>query len=655
MIRANVIAFLLAAGLSTSSLAQQTPYSGIIQIPGTWEAENFDNGGEGIAYHDNTPNNQGLHFRPTEDVDIIQGAGFVVNNFETGEWLEYTVNVPAAGFYNIEILSANSNWTPTPVFRIEIEGSGDVTGAISVPNTGSWSSFQWVGKNGVYLTAGQKVLRIVAVQQYFNLDSIRVTTAPSPAPYGGTPTFIPGTFEVENFDSGGEGVAYHDKVSGNAGGQFRTGEDVDIFVSNDPLGGAYVVKNFETGEWLNFTINVEATGNYDFELRVATDVSFPNRAYRLYVDGMDVTGRVELPETGGWSTYQWAGKKTLALTAGTHALRIVSDQQYFDMNQIRITPTPLQTNLPANLLFWSGFEGATAIGAPFDCYGTGCWQKLTSTDSSTSFTWPPSVWGGNDGRFQLLVQAQVDATTVSTYMVNQMQSGAGRNSTRALYSEIKKSGCCGTNPQGGGATQDPYMLRPSSEPPGAAGNLYISYWLKFQPNLSDLMVAASYPWRVFFEWKTSGDYRVIASIKRDPYINGGDLFWSIQGDNIANGGLPAQVFWRITHTATLVPVNQWFKFEVFWHRSGDYNNNGGRVWMAVNGQVIADASSVTLPTQNTSMMGVNLFPIDRIMINQLYSSTSYPIFQWLDDLQIWQDFPTAAPSDSWYDPPYASH
>ncbi len=56
-------------------------------------------------------------------------------------------------------------------------------------------------------------------------------------PFFGTPIAVPGTFEAENFDLGGEGVAYHDNVPGNAGGQYRLNEDVDIIVSSDPLGG----------------------------------------------------------------------------------------------------------------------------------------------------------------------------------------------------------------------------------------------------------------------------------------------------------------------------------------------------------------------------------------------------------------------------------
>src|SRR6185503_6884613 len=67
-------------------------------------------------------------------------------------------------------------------------------------------------------------------------------------PFGGTPIQLPGTFEAEHFDRGGQGVAYRDNVPGNAGGQYRLNEDVDIIQSADSLGGGYVVNNFETGE-----------------------------------------------------------------------------------------------------------------------------------------------------------------------------------------------------------------------------------------------------------------------------------------------------------------------------------------------------------------------------------------------------------------------
>jgi hypothetical protein len=56
--------------------------------------------------------------------------------------------------------------------------------------------------------------------------------------------------------------------------------------------------------------------------------------------------------------------------------------------------------------------------------------------------------------------------------------------------------------------------------------------------------------------------------------------------------------------------------------------------MAGNGQVIFDHYG---PNR-----GVNNAPINRIMMPNLYSSAPYPIYQWVDDVQIWDGFPSDA-------------
>jgi hypothetical protein len=169
------------------------------------------------------------------------------------------------------------------------------------------------------------------------------TPAPTPAPTGsstpyfGTPIAIPATIEAENFDKGGEAVAYHDNLKGNAGGQYRTGEDVDIIASSDSAGGAYVVNNFETGEWMKYTITVPTAGNYDLALRLSS--AFSTSAFHVEVDDVDVTGRIAVPNTGGWSAFQWiTAKAGLPLAAGTHVLKVVADQQYFNLNSVRLAP-----------------------------------------------------------------------------------------------------------------------------------------------------------------------------------------------------------------------------------------------------------------------------------------------------------------------------
>ena len=156
-------------------------------------------------------------------------------------------------------------------------------------------------------------------------------------PFGAAAAALPGIIEAENFDRGGEGVAYHDNVKGNAGGQYRTSEDVDIIASVDSAGGGYVVSNFETGEWLAYTVNVASTNFYDIVLRVSS--SFANSSFHVEIDGVDVTGRIAVPSTGGWNAFQWVGKAAVALPGGTHVLRVVADQQYFNFNQLRVTAT----------------------------------------------------------------------------------------------------------------------------------------------------------------------------------------------------------------------------------------------------------------------------------------------------------------------------
>lgn len=88
---------------------------------------------------------------------------------------------------------------------------------------------------------------------------IRIVNVPIiPVPYLNTPIAIPGTIEVENFDIGIEGQTYHDSDPLNLGEQYRPGVGVDIYKS----GSNNYIGNVEAGEWLAYTVNVTADGEY---------------------------------------------------------------------------------------------------------------------------------------------------------------------------------------------------------------------------------------------------------------------------------------------------------------------------------------------------------------------------------------------------------
>jgi len=128
-------------------------------------------------------------------------------------------------------------------------------------------------------------------------------------PYKGTPSVIPGTIQAEDFDIGGEGVAYHDLDAGNNGGRYRPSESVDIQTTTD-TGGGYNVGWMEAGEWLQYTVNVATTGTYDLDVRVAANGN--GGTFHIEFNGVDKTGSMVIPNTAGGKRGRRSGRRESA-------------------------------------------------------------------------------------------------------------------------------------------------------------------------------------------------------------------------------------------------------------------------------------------------------------------------------------------------------
>ncbi len=169
------------------------------------------------------------------------------------------------------------------------------------------------------------------------------TNTPVPGPWNGTPAPIPGTVQVENFDTGGQGVSYNDIDATNNGGQYRPGEGVDIEATTD-TGGGYNVGYTATGEWLKYTVNIQATGMYSLGFRVASTGT--GGTFHLEVDGANVTGTLTVPNTGGWQAWATVTKTGVNLTAGQRTLRLVIDNVGGNFNSISFTTSGVPTTIP---------------------------------------------------------------------------------------------------------------------------------------------------------------------------------------------------------------------------------------------------------------------------------------------------------------------
>ena len=145
-------------------ISSTTPFSDkVAEIPGTIEAENFDEGAAGVAYADQEEENQGdQDYRGVTQVDIEKrddaSGGFGVGWTKKDEWLIYTVQVKEAGVYNLEVPVACDK--PGGTFHLEFDGK-DVTGPISIPDTGGWTTLQTISKEGINLEAGQQTMKLV--------------------------------------------------------------------------------------------------------------------------------------------------------------------------------------------------------------------------------------------------------------------------------------------------------------------------------------------------------------------------------------------------------------------------------------------------------------------------------------------------------------
>ena len=140
----------------------RAPYKSVT-LPGTIQAENFDEGIEGTAYHDNDKNNQGGQYRPNSGVDIVSGNnGYVIGYTENGEWLEYTVNVKTAGFYNYELTASSpSDGTGVILAVSDNNNMTQIADRIEIPNTGAWDTYKTVcGRTSIALKEGTQIIRM---------------------------------------------------------------------------------------------------------------------------------------------------------------------------------------------------------------------------------------------------------------------------------------------------------------------------------------------------------------------------------------------------------------------------------------------------------------------------------------------------------------
>jgi endoglucanase len=141
-------------------------------------AVDYDLGINGEAYYDldtanyrvsdpkkNTAGNKGRDYR-NDGVDIGKDEGYYVSDIETGEWLQYTIDVAEKGTYKLELHTSADNANG----KIALLLDGKKVGNEVVVPKGNWHPLD---AGSITLSKGKHKLRVLAARGGFNLKELQ--------------------------------------------------------------------------------------------------------------------------------------------------------------------------------------------------------------------------------------------------------------------------------------------------------------------------------------------------------------------------------------------------------------------------------------------------------------------------------------------------
>ena len=268
----------------------------------------------------------------------------------------------------------NTNYASS--YSIQISPDGTAWTTLFTTNNDS-------GGNEDLLVSGRgRYVQINGTQQAlpgtgYSLSEVEVYSQPQ-EPFGGTVPTPPVIIQAENYDAGGEGVAYINTTAGNPGGVYRS-DDVGIEPTSD-TGGGYDVSWLNNGEWLEYTVNPpDVSAVYSISMRVAS--SSGGGQLRVRLNGA-VLGTVNIPSTGGNQNWQTVTLPVVSVAGGigSQALRLEVITNGFSINWIGLNGWQRGTNIAlykaatASSLENSGYPASNA----FDGNPTTRWSSAFS-------------------------------------------------------------------------------------------------------------------------------------------------------------------------------------------------------------------------------------------------------------------------------------
>ncbi|WP_437206961.1 carbohydrate-binding protein [Planctomicrobium sp. SH664] len=179
-----------------------------------------------------------------------------------------------------------------------------------------------------------------------------------PRPFRGRPFHVDQIIEAEDFDLGGQDVAYYDTTPDSLANVYRTNESVEL---KQYLFGEQTITNVSVaraGEWLTYTVDIEQPGQYVIQAHAGSQLRGGKFRFEIGVENADnpaITPSVAIPITTlehgpveNW--YATVTSAPVELQAGRQLLRVVMEANHSsgrlgNFDWFRIVPlSPSATN-----------------------------------------------------------------------------------------------------------------------------------------------------------------------------------------------------------------------------------------------------------------------------------------------------------------------
>jgi Carbohydrate binding module (family 6)/F5/8 type C domain len=256
-----------------------------------------------------------------------------------------------------------------------------------------------------------------------HLGLVRIGLDPAGRPYGGAPAAVPGVVQAENYDTGGQGVAYQVTSVNGTADSYRA-DGVDLEATSD-TGGGYDLGWTSGGQWFRYTVNVASAGTYTLSLRVAAPGAVIGALHVSNASGSNLTGSVNIPATGSWQTWTTVAAQ-LNLPAGQQVLTLTEDTGGWNVNSLQLTTGAGGANLAAGKptgesSHTDGYVSSNVTDGNQSTYWESTnnvfpqWVQLdlgSSQSASRVVLQLPASWGTRDQTVSLL--ASMDGTSFAS-------------------------------------------------------------------------------------------------------------------------------------------------------------------------------------------------------------------------------------------------